>query len=180
MARSASPGADGVLRSSNTPDPSLTYRLLPSLVSSVTNRSSSPSSSKSPASTPMLASALPVTGSATPESSAAFSNVPSLLVQPQLVFFAVVGDVDVDPSVAIEVRRGHTKSGTELAGDSRRYARVGKCPVAAVDVQPILQRLIGCPACSSRARRRPRSTGCCPRASSGCSCQRTGRASRRD
>ena len=66
-----------VLSSSNTPDPSLTKTLLPSPVSSVINRSSSPSSSRSPASTPMLASALPVSGSATPASSARFSNVPS-------------------------------------------------------------------------------------------------------
>ena len=65
------------LRSSKIPEPLLTYRSWPCPANSAMNRSSSPSLSKSPASTPMLALTAPSGLSATPARSAVFLKVPS-------------------------------------------------------------------------------------------------------
>ena len=140
--RLAGPKPDGALRSSNSPEPSLTKRLLPSPVNSVTKRSSSPSSSKSPASTPMLASALPVTGSATPGQQRRVLERAVAPVHPQLVLLAVIGDVDVDPPVPIEVGGGQSKAGSVLARDAGGDADVGEGAIPAVEVQPAGQRLV--------------------------------------
>ena len=64
-------------RSSKNPFPALAYRVFVSVVTWVMNRSSSPSASKSPRSTPMLASLAPPPFTATPLSSARSVNVPS-------------------------------------------------------------------------------------------------------
>ncbi len=63
------------------------------------------------------------------------------LVDPQLVRLAVVGDVDVDPPVAVEIGRRHTQRGAELGRQSGARRHIGERSVAVVVVQaaPLLR-----------------------------------------
>ena len=105
LARLGGPRPELALRSSKLPAPSLTYSVFIWSSQFVMNRSSSPSLSKSPASIPMLASALPEPLTAAPDEERAFLEGSVLSVHPQLIRLSVVGDVEVDPAVAVEIGR---------------------------------------------------------------------------
>src|SRR5438094_240567 len=57
------------------------------------------------------------------------------LVDPQLVRLTVVGDVDVNPAVAVEIAGCHAERGTELGRQAAARGDVGKGSVAIVPVQ---------------------------------------------
>ena len=101
-------------------------------------------------------------------------------VDPELVLFAVVGDVEIDPAVTVEVGGGNAKRRPELRGEPGRARHVRERAVAVIAVQagsvgrdrPSARSTRGCPMC--------RSTACSaqgPRSGSG---RRRDRASRRD
>ena len=62
---------------------------------------------------------------------------PIALVDPQLVFPLVVGDEDVDPPVAVEIRSRHTERRPERSRHAGTGGDVGERPVLAVSVEPI-------------------------------------------
>ena len=59
------------------------------------------------------------------------------LVDPEQVVRAVVGDVDVDPPVAVEVGGGHAEGRPETAADERGLAHVDEAPLPRVAVQVV-------------------------------------------
>ena len=85
----------------------------------MTNRSSSPSLSKSPASTPMLASAVAGAVHRRAGQQRRVLERAVVLVDPQLIRLAVVGDVDVDPAVAVEVGGRDAERRAVRAADER-------------------------------------------------------------
>ena len=60
---------------------------------------------------------------------------PVALIDPQLIRSAVVGDVDVDPSIAVEVGGGDAQRGTELGGHARGDRHVAERAVPIVAKQ---------------------------------------------
>ena len=95
----------------------------------VMKRSSSPSLSKSPASMPMLASALPLPFTAAPDRNAVSLNVPFFWLIQSWFGCAVVADVDVDPAVAVEVGRRDAERRTVGAADERARVTSSNVPL---------------------------------------------------
>ena len=129
------PRPERSLWASNNADPSLTYRSFPSPRRFATSRSSSPSLSKSPASTPIPAFGLAVRIHGGARQQAHVPEPAVTLVDPQLIGLAIVGDEDVDPAVAVEVRRRDAERGTEIAGHAGRGRHIGERPVAVVVIE---------------------------------------------
>ena len=71
----------------------------------------------------MLPSGLPAAFSAEPESSPSSTNVPSLLIDPELVRRRVVGDVEIEPAVAVVVADRDAEAGAVGLGDARALGR---------------------------------------------------------
>ena len=68
---------------------------------------------------------------------------PVAAVDPQQVLDAVVGDVDVDPAVAVEVGGGDAERRTEPAAGQRDVAHVDEPPLPRVAVQVIRRAAVG-------------------------------------
>ena len=103
----------------------------------VTKRSSSPSLSKSPASMPMLASALPLPFTRGAGEQRRVPERAVLLIDPELIGLAVVADVDVEPAIAVEVGRRHAQGRAERPADEGRARDVHERAVAGVAIQPV-------------------------------------------
>ena len=91
----------------------------------------------------MLPSGLPCAFSADPESSPSSANVPFVLVDPELVRRGVVGDVEIEPAVAVVVAGRDAEAGAVGLADAGRLGHVGEPAVALVAVQPIGHRTVG-------------------------------------
>ena len=122
------PSPEGVLRSSNSPEPSLTYRLLPSLVSSVTNKLHRRHRRSHRRPRPCWPRPCQSPACHAREQGGVLEGAVTF-VEPELVFLAVVGHVDVDPTVAIEVApskrqvRGRTRVRCPTSRSHRQTSR---------------------------------------------------------
>ena len=79
----------------------------------------------------------PVGGQCDPREQRRFLERAVTLIDPQQIGFAVVGHVDVDPSVAVEIRRHDAECRPEFSADERLRAHVGECSVAEVAIEPV-------------------------------------------
>ena len=102
-----------------------------------------------------------------------------VLVDPQLVGLAVVGDVDVDPAVAVEVGGRDAERRPERAADQGAAGDVGERAVALVVIEPARLRAVAAGRTVVALAGDARSNGRPPRRCSADSCRRTDRASRR-
>ena len=63
---------------------------------------------------------------------------PVVPVDPELVLFAIVGDVEIDPAVTVEVGGRHAQCRPELRGEAGRVGHIQEGAVAVVAIQPAL------------------------------------------
>ena len=102
----------------------------------------------------MLPSGLPAAFSAAPDSDAFVGERAIAPVDPQLVGGRVVGDVEIEPAVAVVVADRYAKPGAVGSGDARGLGDVGEPALPVVAVQPVGHRPVGArPAVVARAER---------------------------
>src|SRR5438093_13764000 len=65
------------------------------------------------------------------------------LIDPELIFLTVVGQVQVDPPVTVEVRGRHAERRSKLGRESRCYRDICKRPIAVLAAPPALLTDVG-------------------------------------
>ena len=74
----------------------------------------------------------------------AVAEGPVLLIDPQLVRLAIVGDIDVHPPVPVDIRGHDPERRTKVAGHPCLGRNVDERPVPTVAIQPVRNRREGC------------------------------------